>query len=621
MERRIILFFLLALLSKLSFAQPCPGAIASFPFNETFEASNGNWVPGGAAPDWAWGTPTKPVINAAGEGTKCWITGGLTNSSYNNGENSWLQSPCFDFTTLVHPRISFKIFWETEKKFDGASFQYSTDGTVWNTVGSISSNTNCQGVNWYNTPSITYLGGSAGWTGNIQAGSCGPGGGSGAWLTASHDLTNLAGQAKVQFRFTFGAGTICNSYDGFAFDDVKIFESPPNTADFDYVCKPNLTVDFSSLSVCTSSTLWDFGDAASIPNNSSTNQLTTHVFSAPGTYTVTLNSTFSSGPPASVQKQITILDVTANIDRGVSCNGAQDAILHATGAGSTTGYTYVWNTSPVQTGPIINVGAGNYTVTVTPNSGLACAATANFVITEPTALLLAPGITAQKCSANNGAIISNLSGGTPPYTYLWTNSATTPDISNLSAGDYSLHATDIDGCPIDSGPLTVVHDNGSIVVDLGGNKAVCPGQTVVLNPGNYSSYLWQDNSTSSTYNVTQTGNYSVTVTDANGCSGTGSVHVEVDCTEIYFPTAFTPNGDTKNELFGPAGNNFTGIYDYHMEVYNRYGELVFLSTDPAKKWDGKVRGKISGNESFVWTASFYQKGVKEFRKGVVTLIK
>ncbi|HEY6064053.1 MAG TPA: hypothetical protein VIV35_10620 [Chitinophagaceae bacterium] len=66
----------------------CGSGISIFPYNEGFEASDGGWVSGGVGNDWAWGTPNKPVISAAGSGTKCWIVGGLTGSSYTNAEAS-----------------------------------------------------------------------------------------------------------------------------------------------------------------------------------------------------------------------------------------------------------------------------------------------------------------------------------------------------------------------------------------------------------------------------------------------------------------------------------------------------------------------------------------------------
>ena len=113
----------------------CTNPVNSFPYTENFETSNGGWVPGGTASDWSWGTPIKPVISSAASGSKCWITGTLTQSSYSNNQNSTLTSPCFDFTGLSQPYIKFSIFWETEKKYDGASFQYSIDGgNSWTSV-------------------------------------------------------------------------------------------------------------------------------------------------------------------------------------------------------------------------------------------------------------------------------------------------------------------------------------------------------------------------------------------------------------------------------------------------------------------------------------------------------
>jgi hypothetical protein len=110
----------------------CSVPINTFPYNEGFETSGGGRFVGGTGSDWVWGTPSKPVITAAGGGTHCWIIGGLTASSYTNAEVSWLQSPCFDFTSLQYPYITFKVFWEMEQRFDGASLQYSTDnGTSW----------------------------------------------------------------------------------------------------------------------------------------------------------------------------------------------------------------------------------------------------------------------------------------------------------------------------------------------------------------------------------------------------------------------------------------------------------------------------------------------------------
>ena len=77
------------------------------------------------ASDWAWGTPSHPSINTAAEGTKGWFVGSLSGTYYEFGQQSWLESPCFDFTALQYPYISFKLYWECERQYDGLGFQYS----------------------------------------------------------------------------------------------------------------------------------------------------------------------------------------------------------------------------------------------------------------------------------------------------------------------------------------------------------------------------------------------------------------------------------------------------------------------------------------------------------------
>ena len=172
--RFLFLLSLGCLMPLLVLAQ-CAIPISAFPYSEGFELNNGGWTSGGTVGnDWAWGTPNKPVISSAASGTKCWIVGGLSASAYNNGERSWLQSPCFNFSNLAYPYISFKVFWETENIYDGASLQYSiNNGASWNTVGAFNEPANCMNAIWYNQASVTNLTGlatnKAGWAGNKQS--------------------------------------------------------------------------------------------------------------------------------------------------------------------------------------------------------------------------------------------------------------------------------------------------------------------------------------------------------------------------------------------------------------------------------------------------------------------
>src|SRR5688572_1086742 len=83
---RLVFFIGLFTMAMIETRAQCGSPISSFPYTEEFESSSGGWTPGGFGNDWAWGTPAKAIINTAGGGTKCWITGGLTGNAYTNGE-------------------------------------------------------------------------------------------------------------------------------------------------------------------------------------------------------------------------------------------------------------------------------------------------------------------------------------------------------------------------------------------------------------------------------------------------------------------------------------------------------------------------------------------------------
>ncbi len=520
----------------------CGPMISAFPYSEGFEAGPA-WTSGGTASDWAWGTPAHPLINSAGGGTKSWCVGGLTGTFYNNNERSWLESPCFDFTNLDNPRISFKIFWEVERQYDGMTFQYSTDGgATYSNVGAFNEPSNCNTTYWFNSANITNLPASIspkhGWSGRQGStqGSCQGGNGSQAWVTAKHCLGWLAHAPSVRFRFFFGAGSACNNYDGVAIDDVLIDESEPVVAAFGGDCNGS-TVDFTNASTpCPDIFAWNFGDPGS-PQNTSVQENPSHSYSAPGTYTVTLTATDACGATGTTTQDIHILGVS--VDAVQPTCGQNNGSLTANVTGASGTVNYYWSPGGATTQTISNLGPGDYTVTVSAVNS--CSASASATLSGSVGnLALTLNHTDVSCAgAADGTATAVATGGVAPLSFLWTpNGEATGTITGLGAGVYGCTVSDASGCSAQQN--VTVQEPPPLVLSAGPDTAVCLGSIVDLHadatggtPG--YTYSWAPEGPSVSPQATAL--YTVTATDANGCiSAPANVTVTVSAA---FQASFT----------------------------------------------------------------------------------
>ena len=154
--------------------------------------------------------------------------------------------------------------------------------------------------------------------------------------------------------------------------------------------------------------------------------------------------------------------------------------------------------------------------------------------------------------------------------------------------------------------------------NLGPDQQICDGDSLSITPGTFSSYLWQNGSVLPFLVVNQPGIYSVTVTDSCGSAQDDIIITKRDCTP-YFPSAFTPNHDGKNDLFKIL-NGFN-LKDYNLIVYNRWGQKVFQTKNPATGWDGGINGQQQPTGVFVWYSSFKRDNKEVTMKGVVVLIR
>jgi|GEM_PF-2354815 len=191
--------------------------------------------------------------------------------------------------------------------------------------------------------------------------------------------------------------------------------------------------------------------------------------------------------------------------------------------GGAGGYSYSWSNGGT-TSTISNIGTGSYSVDVMDAGGCIASASVNVNSTGVTATETHTDATCE--GGDDGSATVTASGGQAPYTYSWSPvGGTAASATGLSPGTYSVTVTDYLGC------ATIVTINIGFlhpapVVELGPDSTACIGATVTLDAGaGMASYLWSDNSTNQTLDVTTSGAYGVVVTDANGCQNSDLINV------------------------------------------------------------------------------------------------
>jgi gliding motility-associated-like protein len=115
--------------------------------------------------------------------------------------------------------------------------------------------------------------------------------------------------------------------------------------------------------------------------------------------------------------------------------------------------------------------------------------------------------------------------------------------------------------------------------------------------------------------------YTVTATNAQGCSGLGVLNIKVyKGPDIYVPNVFSPNGDGRNDVLKPVTVGITAFK--YFNVYNRWGQMIFSTKDASMGWNGRLNHTLQGSDTFVWMAEGVDgKGNVVNRRGTVTLIR
>ncbi|ATL48410.1 hypothetical protein COR50_15260 [Chitinophaga caeni] len=207
--------------------------------------------------------------------------------------------------------------------------------------------------------------------------------------------------------------------------------------------------------------------------------------------------------------------------------------------------------------------------------------------------------------------------------YLWNDGNTNPIKVFTQPGTYILTILD-KYCDRVIADTLNVFEGATPNVSLGNDTVICAGTSIVLKPKTafVSNYLWSDGSTGSTLTVTQPGTYTVQVSNDCGFSQDQITITGVVCESApEIPNVFSPNGDGKNDIFKP-GTGET-MYNYELRIYNRWGQMIFISHDQEQGWDGTYNGQPVEIGTYVWWLSYSKTSGGQIYviKGDVTVIR
>ena len=278
-----------------------------------------------------------------------------------------------------------------------------------------------------------------------------------------------------------------------------------------------------------------------------------------GTYTVTVTDANQCTVTISQQISEPTALVVSFVPTHTTCFGAANGSIDLSVSGGTPSYTFLWSTFETSE-DISGLNGGTYNVIVTDNNG--CQQSQSVVINEPTQLVLSTAVTQTSCyNTFDGAVDLTVTGGTPGYTYSWSNGATTEDLTNLGPGSYCVTVTDAAGCTAiicaniaNPSPL-----NTSFIV----RNPLCYGDAngaIDLLPSGGAlpySFVWNTPNADTTEDLSGlvAGSYIVTVTDSRGCQ-------RVDSTRLIEPGQIYTSGFIKNVTCAGFCDGFLDITAY-----------------------------------------------------------
>lgn len=318
------------------------------------------------------------------------------------------------------------------------------------------------------------------------------------------------------------------------------------------------------------------------------------------------------------------LSLTSNI-KHVFCNAFNDGAIEVFVQGGVPPYNYTWANQFIilteTSSKLSNIPTAWYYLTVTDANGIGLVD--SFFVDEPNKIIGNIQTTDAFCyDSLNGNAYVTVSGGTPPFSYKWSNGSSQQNIEHVRAGKYSLQIVDAYGCFLRM--ETTINEPNKIQVSTSVKHITCKdhhnGKIFTSVHGGIApyTYTWSNGAQTQNIEMLQKGIYSVTVSDAHNCPVTVSDEVLIPfngCIEI--PNTFTPNGDNINDTWV-----ITNSYLYpniEVKVINQQGYPVFENIGYHKDWDGKYNGNSIPSSTYYYIVDLHNDD--PIYKGIITIIR
>ena len=330
---------------------------------------------------------------------------------------------------------------------------------------------------------------------------------------------------------------------------------------------------------------------------------------------IRITSVLADGDTANVTTDIdnlSSIDETMNIvlTTGASCPGSATGFVRAVIPDAVDTYTYLWMPGNYITNEVNGLSAGTYHLTVRGASG----SVFNKDVAVPEYdMAITQQVTGISCNGRADAAIEiSSNSGQSPYSYELDDGAvnTSGVFNNLGAGNYTITIAD-QQCSMHVN--IDIPEPASLTLESIQTKGVTcnsatDGQIILTATGGTLPYTYSVQSGSpqpdSIIRKLDAGTYQYVVTDSHDCSISGEAVITREWREcaVFVPTAFSPNGDGKNDVFRVRLQD--NIKDYRLAVYGRWGQLVYESKDSGASWNGKYKEAALPAGSYVWTITY-----------------